>query len=1043
MHMHLEAACLTIDELLSDDYEPLPAEARNEALAQARLERWRSISADGAAEEFGKRLRRQGLNQSDLLARLGGVRRRPGVPEPSWVADTSRILALLRTRTEGRTNGDIAFGPLLSPVLDAAAGALRPKLPSRLAGRLSSGAFDGMVDHLRRRLSNLVEIPFYEALLAWRRELLAEVRAGDAAAAARLMDATLAPFHEHLLDTGYDELVARMPVLFRLMAGLVRQWQGAYGAFLDRLADDLDDLRSLAPGFAAESPIDRIGWGYSDPHNGGHSVLSIEFLTGQRIFYKPKNLRTDLFVGDLVAKLTELGAPEALAVPRAIARDGYGWTEAVAISACNSIAEVEQYYRRFGGWLAVLHRLSASDMHMENFIASASQPTPVDFEMVLQGLRQRPKTTDASNEADWLASRFLEGSVQSVGMLPAYVQGIDGNLISMGALEASVYPVRVTGWDEMNTPRMLLRSSVDNVTVESNLPILDGRPVGIEAFRAAFLDGFRAMLAFIGEHDDQILAWIRSWGIDDLITRRVIRPTRFYYMLLKRLYDHRRMSDSVAWSLEADFSARLFDWDENAEQPWKLLASERRQLLDLGIPHFTMAAGDNIISDAAGPITRLHVDPAPALLAERFASLGSGALASQSALIEACLQMPAQASAIDATDATTGLAMAQRLRDELVGSAFRAEASLSWLTLNRIDHDVAAQLGLLGHDLYYGAGGIGLFLATLAEAGDTAAAGQARAALAATARAARSSGLGRLVRAIGIGGAVGAGGIAYALAGTGHVFGDAELIDASRTFASAIDDVAIAADERFDVVGGASGAALALVALHRRDPADWILDRATTCGDHLLARRGADGLWVSSDFDGALTGAAHGAAGLAMAFSRLFAATGHDRFRRAAQDCVAFENGHFDIGLGNWRDLRSDERAPNQWCYGAAGIGLSRFAMLGERAVDDETLRDDVERALAAVVPNAPLANDTLCCGISGHVELLALAGRAFGRADLLARASQRAEELSAVWNRTGDFRWNGGSKAFNPGLFQGLAGIGFASLRGEGGTAPSPLLWQ
>ncbi len=1043
MDIDLETACLTIDELLSPDYEALPVEARNEAAALARLERWRAISADGSAEEFGKRLQRQGLDESDLLARLGGVRRRRGVPEPSWVAETRRIVALLRAPLQDRTNDDIAFGPILSAVLDDAAQALQAKLPPRLARSLTPEAFAGMVDHLRRRLGNLIELPLYEALLVWRKELLAGVRAGDAAATAALMDKTLAPVHRHLLESGYDALLASKPILFRLVASLVAQWHAAYGVFLDRLAGDLDHLLPLAPGLTADSRIARIGWGHSDPHNGGHSVLTVDFTTGQRVFYKPKDLRTDLLVGDFVTKLAALGAPEVLVVPRAIARDGYGWTEAVAVTPCHGSVEVARYYRRFGGWLAVLHVLSASDMHMENFIAAADQPIPVDFEMILQGLRQRPKTTDASNEADWLAARFLEGSVQSVGMLPAYVQGVDGELISMGALEPSVYAVRTIGWDAMNTPRMLLRSSVDKITIESNLPALDGQPVGIEPFREAFLDGFRRMLDFIGERHDAIADWIGDWRIGTLSTRRVIRPTRFYYMLLKRLYDHRRMDDSVSWSLEADFSARLFDWDENAEQPWKLLASERRQLLQLGIPHFTMTAGDNIISDAAGPVTRLHIDLGPTLVAERLASLRSGAVARQSALIRACLQMPDERVARHAADAATGLTMAQQLRDELVAGAFSAGASMSWLSLNRIDHDVAAQLGLLGHDLYYGAGGIALFLAALAEAGDTTAGQQARAALAATVRMAHSPGLNRLVRAIGIGGAVGAGAIAYALASAGHAIGDEVLMDASHRFAAGIDEPAIAADGRYDVVAGTAGAALSLLAVHRRHPADWLVERAVACGDYLLARRSGDGQWVSSDFDRALTGAAHGAAGLAMAFSRLFAATGHDRFRHAAQDCVAFENQHFDSELANWRDLRSEARAPNQWCYGAAGIGLSRLAMLGERAVDDAILHLDIERALMAASSRASPANDSLCCGISGHVELLALAGRTLGRQVLTTRAAKRAGQLSATWEATGDFRWNGGSKAFNPGLFQGLAGIGFASLRAAGSTSPSPLLWQ
>ena len=50
-------------------------------------------------------------------------------------------------------------------------------------------------------------------------------------------------------------------------------------------------------------------------------------------------------------------------------------------------------------------------------------------------------------------------------------------------------------------------------------------------------------------------------GFAGLAVRKVIRPTRFYYMLLQRLKDHRTMGDGVTWSAQADFLARLADWE--------------------------------------------------------------------------------------------------------------------------------------------------------------------------------------------------------------------------------------------------------------------------------------------------------------------------------------------------------------------------------------------------------------------------------------------------------------------------------------------------
>ena len=57
--------------------------------------------------------------------------------------------------------------------------------------------------------------------------------------------------------------------------------------------------------------------------------------------------------------------------------------------------------------------------------------------------------------------------------------------------------------------------------------------------------------------------------------RKVVRPTRFYYMLLQRLKDHRAMDDGAVWSAQADFVARLAEWDEESDPLWPLHRAER------------------------------------------------------------------------------------------------------------------------------------------------------------------------------------------------------------------------------------------------------------------------------------------------------------------------------------------------------------------------------------------------------------------------------------------------------------------------------------
>lgn len=1041
----LEISCLSLDEVLSNSYEPLPENERNPLLATERFDRWVEIAAGGDSAQFARRLEVTSLSFEDVLARFGGVRRAPDESPPDWIGDVHSTIELLRKEgSDGSRWSNIPFGPLLGPVLEW--------YSAKLWSYPGIADVDPPIrckieDHLAMKIASLCEMPFYEQMLIWRAERIAEAEAGDPDAMSQLLAEDLKHFISWFRRTGMDRLVTRCPVLFRVMAVSISQWLAAYGSFLRRLMNDRAAI-AATPGMpAADEVVTQLEWGHSDPHNGGHSVLSIRFSGGSTLFYKPKDLGADLFLAEFIARMKASGYRKELTLPRALQREGYGWTISVEKRECAHISDIRRYYHRFGAWLAIFHVLSASDMHMENFIADGAFPVPVDFEMLLQSPRQRPALTTPATEAEWLATRFLEHSVQSTGMLPSYVLGARGELISLGALEASVYPVQTIHWSNLNTPRMLLASKTEQVTIRSNLPTLRGESIGIEGFRDEFLAGFRSTLEFVASAAAELAPMVEHAVLP---LRRVIRPTRYYYMLMKRLRDHRRMVDGLSWSLEADFSARTFDWQDSSDQPWKLLASERRQLCSLDIPHFVMSSLSNIISDRNGPVTRLHVDLGRDISALRIRRLKED-IDGQELVTRASLQMPIPAGIAPPAGSTDdasagGLRFAAALRDDILSRAFRSEQAIAWLGISRIDHEIAAQLGPTGYDLYQGSTGIALFLACLSKGGDADAKAQSIAALGGVIQYSESGDLARLTRSIGIGGMVGIGSIVYGLGAVADLLSYEPALHGAERFAAAISDEAIAVDDRFDVVSGAAGATLSLLALHRRSGSARWLERAVACGEHLLKHRNAeDGQWTSAAFSRPLTGFAHGAAGIALAMSRLYRATCDERFRLAAQAAVAFENTHFSDAVGNWLDLRPPVvpgplRSPDQWCYGATGIGLARNAMVDDGALPPDILTTDVARSILHV-RNSSSRTDSLCCGIAGKIEMLRLSGCHAANEDGAAIVASKLSELEARWHSDRDFRWNGGTRHFNPGLFQGMSGIGLAALRAAGVNFASPLI--
>jgi lantibiotic biosynthesis protein len=365
----------------------------------------------------------------------------------------------------------------------------------------------------------------------------------------------------------------------------------------------------------------------------------------------------------------------------------------------------------------------------------------------------------------------------------------------------------------------------------------------------------------------------------------------------------------------------------------------------------------------------------------------------------------------------------------IVSDAVWLDGCCSWI--GAVEEPVQAQrseLRALGPDLYGGTAGVGLFLAHLAAAtGDADARRTAVGALRhAAGRAAPRDGFHS-----------GSLGIAWAAVRAGALLGSEEL----QAVAGAVVRTArpaAAPTRRSDVGKGAAGTALALLALG-------LADEAAATGESLLARaRITRHGW--SWAPGHLCGLSHGAAGIGVTFAELFAATGDERFRAAADGAFAYERSWLDPASGTWPDLRIPGQrrgfplpaaTAGTWCHGEAGIALSRLHAV-ERLGDD-ALRYDVDAALGTTrhVLTAALPHEiedlSLCHGAGGAADVLLSAADA----DLAAEAGQVAIERHSA---EGD--WPCGTAAgTTPGLFLGLSGIGWLFLRLHDPEIPSPLV--
>jgi type 2 lantibiotic biosynthesis protein LanM len=1060
----------TFDEVLSDEFEPLPGQKGDADLAAGRLAAWCRASASGDWTLFARRLERDGLSLGDVLARFATLRRRTSTARPDWVGDALWIAAAMENASTEASAAisdraaPRAFEDLLIGAVEKAAALLWSGLDERSSACLTEPARNDLRHGLLNELSELCAPALYERFSSERKQAR---QAASSGGVSRYL-----AFVAGMRAGGLRQLFNDKPVLLRLIAVVTRHWLTASRELVIRLDQDRVLLERQLLGGIAAGRVARIEGDLSDRHNGGRSVRVLTFESGARVVYKPKDLRLDVAWHRLIARLNEANPPIDLRAVRAIARDGYGWSEYSVHSGCNDRDACRRIFRRSGAWLALFHCFAATDMHQENVIAAGDQPMPIDLEMVLQATIEEHKSEDPEALAFEAALDALGDSVLMVGLLPAYTRTPENEILAAGGLISSwKLGDRRVVWKDPNSDAMRPVNGAETNGATSNLPHVEGRYAEFRDYVDDFVRGFENYATFLLERiaADNTGAGGLLDGFGDVLIRKILRQTGFYYLLLHRLRDHRKMDDGVLWSVQADFLARLANWDKDADPLWGLQRAERSALLALDVPYFVSPGDGNEIRDSTGTLVSTTAVPGITRARARILSLDTQEIAWQSEIIR---QSSASALRPDGTEASTtepstleteaaGLARdlcareADDIAGELAGLAIRRGPAAAWIGLDWLGDSDISQFVHLGPELYNGVTGIGVFLA--AHAAITGSQSSAELALSGVAhlrKNIRSRNAARFARSLGIGGATGLASVAYGLAVMSRCLGDGSLLEDARRVAELFTDDLIAADKLLDVVGGSAGAILGLLRLHRDTAAEHALKLATRCGEHLLAQRriGPEGArtWCGGGSGPrALTGMSHGAAGFAYALSSLSAATGREDFAAAARECLAFENATYDTQRMNWPDFRGDEPLwACQWCHGAAGIGLARVGMIkrGPSAIgglDPISIGTDVANAVGGVERYWPGQLDTLCCGTLGSIEFLREAAEVLRRNDLRNLASRRLKTVLAAASDRGDYRWKAGSRRFNVGFFRGLAGIGYTLLRDTDTSLPNVLIWE
>lgn len=300
----------------------------------------------------------------------------------------------------------------------------------------------------------------------------------------------------------------------------------------------------------------------------------------------------------------------------------------------------------------------------------------------------------------------------------------------------------------------------------------------------------------------------------------------------------------------------------------------------------------------------------------------------------------------------------------------------------------------------------------------------------------------------------GAGAVVYAWTALGRIEDEPRRLEEAAEIAETLlTPERIAADRHYDLYWGNAGALAALLTLLEARRAAGLEDagllaRAELCGqalvDHRSAPPGGRGE-RSWPYRGRYrTGFAHGASGIAHALLRLYGHTADRGWLTTALEALRFESSFLSEADGNWRLHEDDRRSPlafTAWCQGASGMLLARLEAL-EHA-DEDWLRREARIALTTTLAAGQGIEDDLCCGNAGRAGIVEIWRRAVPGDDGRLREADAPSVVErfpeALLYRTlakakghGDFVWTRSAPglSWNPYLFQGAAGLGYAYLR-------------
>ncbi len=1033
---------LTISELINSRCKPLHSTLTN-AAKNARIGAWKKIFNDNTGTLLEERW--NWLPERDLLDSWLAVREvshNESIPTANTIAVRIEEALFKPLQLDTPTLLSVIDLNPLKPIVDFRIENIRRRINKQNKVIFVEDVYNQLDAVITQKIISLITPCLYSEYTVFRQRHLGSI--------AGIRKSSYPEFLGWLSSQQYRPLWKQYPVLARVISSVLLNFEDSVIELIDRTIKDLELLQQLSLYQDLPLVIKSLHIGAGDKHNRGRSSCIIESSTGNKIVYKPRSAETDELLRQILETITEASPNLPFQSPKYRDSHTHSWFEYINNSPCQNEAEIKEAYQKIGGLCALVFLLGGNDCHVENLICNRAAPIIIDAETILHPHSSRLFEASSLPSAVKQALLELSQGVESTGFVPRVTGEVEGvgifDLSALGGTGIQQTPYRVLSWDYSHNNKPTYQYDHMSFKVDNSLPRLEGEASNSLLYAKDILQGFEEYYKVILSQRNKLLCELptRAASIDG---RFVLRPTMFYEQVSAILAMPNHLMSGIDWSIAGDRLIIPFLDGKGDPKSLALLDDELNCILEGDVPYFSAKFGSkdlqyNIDKVAAGYLEKSALDCAK----ERLQAASITKLQKERKRLAVSLGEYTSSTIVKSVDWGESECNDSELINEAVhiGELVLQEAchgddgGLTWLvpTSNIVDYK---RIGYRPPSscLYAGSSGILLFFSALFEA--TQDQRWYDLSLKVLKGSEWISGVPSRISLFepGLGLGAGISSAAYALHIAGNYLKMPTLTDRAIQITTAITHSLIERDNMLDVLTGSAGALHALSALYDDTHTNELLLRIQMLADHLVANR------VTSEHHGRawksivknpLTGFSHGAAGISLALLRAFKFTADERYRKAALEGIEYENSLIDPVNGHWADLR-DERTSSRdraeisckWCHGACGIGISRVAICKLFPELQAALQPDINRSLKLTLELQAEDNDCPCCGNLGCLELLLQAG-----SDLRAKAKRRLAWLYQLRKKQVIWQCKPFTSAdiINPGLFQGLSGVGYQLLR-------------